>query len=82
MVDTIKLQRTMADELMRLRYEKDLTAVEVAKKAGIHVGTVFKYEFNHVQSMNTGTLAKLLEVYGVPLDIFFHNVSAKTQKSD
>lgn len=81
MVDTTKLQRAMADELMRLRYEKDMTAVEVAEKAGIHVGTIFKYEFNRVQAMNTGTLAKLLEVYDVPLDIFFHTVSAKTQKT-
>lgn len=79
MVDTVKLQKVMADELMRLRYERGLTAVEVAKKANINVATVFKYEFNRVQSMNTGTLAKLLEVYDVPLDIFFHNVSAKTQ---
>lgn len=80
MVDVIKLQKTMADELMKLRYEKDMTAIEVARRSGINVGTVFKYELNKVQSMNTDTLAKILEVYGVPLDIFFHEVSAKTQK--
>lgn len=79
MVDVIKLQRTMADELARLRYEKDMTAVEVARRADVNVGTVFKYELNKVQSMNIDILTKILEVYEVPLDIFFHNVSAKTQ---
>lgn len=81
MLDTLKLQRNIADELMKLRYEHDMTAVEVAEKAGVSVSTVFKYELNKCQAMNTGTIAKLLEVYEVPLDIFFHTVSAKTQKS-
>ena len=82
MVDTLKLQRNIADELMRIRYEKNLTAVEVARRAGVNVSTIFKYEYNRCLAMNTNTLAKILEVYDVPLDIFFHNVSAKTQKPE
>ena len=80
MQNAMELQRKIADELMRLRYEHDLTALELSKKAGIHISTVFNYELNKVNSMNLGTLEKFLEVYDIPLDIFFHKVSAKTQK--
>lgn len=80
MTNAPEMQRVIADTLMRMRYEHKLSAKEVAGKAGLNVSTVFKYEYNDVQSMKIDTLSKIIEVYGIPLDIFFHDISAKMQK--
>ena len=80
MVNAPEMQRVIADTLMRLRYEHKLSAKEVADKADLNVSTVFNYEYNNVQSMKIDTLGKIIEVYGIPLDIFFNSISAKMQK--
>ena len=82
MIQSDIFQKHVADELMRLRYEKNMTAKEVGEKAGVHHMTVFKYELNKVPYMRLATLVAILKALDMPVSIFFERVSALAHKED
>ena len=59
-------QEPMTHVLKDLREERDLTMQELADKAGISVGTVYKAEAGLVQPFGR-TLWKLARALGVPI---------------
>lgn len=63
------LQReAMTHVLRELREERDLTMQELATKAGVSVGTVYKAETGRVQPFGR-TLHKLARALGVPVGV-------------
>lgn len=58
---------TMAHVLRDLREQKDLTQAEVARRAGVNPGTVYRVESGLV-TPNGRTLWKLARALEVPID--------------
>lgn len=77
MKDSFKEQ--VASELRSLRARFDFKQKDVASKAGIDVMTLVRYE-NNSASMQLDMIEKIITVYGLNLNIFFNNISAKKQK--
>ena len=57
----------MAHVLRDIREEKDLTQAEVARRAGVNMGTVYRVEAGLVRP-NGRTLWKLARALDVPID--------------
>ncbi len=73
-----KFKETVAAELRSLRSKSNLKQKEVAAKAGIDTMTIVRYENNSV-SMQLDMLEKIVNVYGLKINIFFDIVSANMQ---
>lgn len=65
----------VAEELRSLRSRFNYSQKETAEKAKIDVMTVARYESNNT-SMQLDMIEKIVNVYNVPINIFFENVSA------
>lgn len=76
-----KINTTTAASLRGLRAERNMTIEEVASKTGVNKDTISRYENSNV-SMQLYILDKLVECYGVSLDIFFKNIYDKMQNID
>lgn len=70
-----------AASLRGLRAEKNMTIEDVANKTGINKDTISRYENSNV-SMQLYILDKLVECYGIGLDIFFKNIYDKMQNKE
>lgn len=70
-----------AASLRGLRAEKNMTIEDVANKTGINKDTISRYENSNV-SMQLYMLDKLVECYGIGLDIFFKSIYDKMQNEE
>lgn len=71
-------KENVADELRSLRAKCNLSQREVAKIAGVDVGTIVRYE-NNTTSMQLDIIEKILSVYKTNASIFFKSISANMQ---
>ena len=74
-----ELARAVGLELADIRNTKNYSIIDVATKIDINRDTISRYE-NGTTSVKLYILDLLLELYEVPLDIFFKNVYARMQK--
>lgn len=70
-----------AASLRGLRAERNMTIEDVANKTGINKDTISRYENSNV-SMQLYILDKLVECYGLSLDIFFKQIYDKMQNKN
>lgn len=68
----------VASALRSIRAELDLNLEEVAKKSKLNISTISRYE-NGTVSQQIDVLEKILEVYGIEMDVFFTNKYANIQ---
>ena len=73
-----EINKKTAASLRGLRAERNMTIEDVANKTGINKDTISRYENSNV-SMQLYIIDKLVDCYGVSLDIFFKNIYDKMQ---
>ena len=73
-----QFRENIASKLRELRARKKLTLKELSTISGVSKDMISRYE-NNKCSMQIEVLVKILNVYGISLDIFFENILAKTQ---
>lgn len=68
----------VASELRVLRAKHNYKQAEVAKMANLDISTISRYE-NNSCSMQLDVIEKIVNIYNLPLYIFFENISANMQ---
>ena len=70
--------KTVSKELRIIRIEHNDNQEDLARKSGVSICTISKYETGN-QKMNIYKIEEILKPYNISLFIFFNRVRAKTK---
>ncbi len=73
---------TIGEKIRQLREEHSMTQSDVAKKVGVAIQTIFKYERNIVTNIPSETVEKLAILFGVSPAYLMGWVDEQTEKKN